>query len=259
MIIALATPRIATTLDEGLDTVKRMLSEAAARGAEAARTFITDWLKDIGYEQHLYDGEDSEKVAAAKWTNVMEFCDWMSQRCGGQVDDAAGVTTTKEIKNLLEVSQTIALLSTISEREKDQDVVTLSTLHASKGLEWPHVLLVGVNEGMLPFKLADGADSVGGSSQADEEANDDMATRLQEERRLMYVGITRAQRSLAVSWTRRRKKGREMVAALPSRFIAEMGLDQATVKEDPREKLKALRAEFAQKALASAAAAAQVR
>jgi ATP-dependent DNA helicase Rep len=156
----------------------------------------------------------------------MEFCDWMAQRCGGQVDDAAGVTTTKEIKNLLEVSQTIALLSTISEREKDQDVVTLSTLHASKGLEWPHVLLVGVNEGMLPFKLADGADSLGGSSQADEAANADMAIRLQEERRLMYVGITRAQRSLAVSWTRKRKKGREMVAALPSRFIAEMGLDQ---------------------------------
>ena len=73
----------------------------------------------------------------------------------------------------------------------------------------------------------------------------------------MYVGITRAQRSLAVSWTRRRKKGREMVAVLPSRFIAEMGVDQATVKEDPREKLKALRAEFALKAQASAAAAAQ--
>ncbi len=71
----------------------------------------------------------------------------------------------------------------------------------------------------------------------------------------MYVGITRAQRSLTVSWTRRRKKGREMVAALPSRFIAEMALDQTTIREDPREKLKALRAEFAQKAQASAAAA----
>jgi ATP-dependent DNA helicase Rep len=80
------------------------------------------------------------------------------------------------------------------------------------------------------------------------------ATRLQEERRLMYVGITRAQRSLAVSWTRRRKKGREMVAAQPSRFIAEMALDAATVKEDPREKLRALRAEFALKAEAAAAA-----
>jgi ATP-dependent DNA helicase Rep len=226
-------------------------------GFEAARVFMTDWLKDIAYEQHLYDGEDSEKVAAAKWTNVMEFCDWMSQRCGGQVDDTAGVSTTKEIKNLLEVAQTIALLSTISEREKDQDVVTLSTLHASKGLEWPHVLLVGVTEGMLPFKLGDGAESLGGSERAHESANAEMAIRLQEERRLMYVGITRAQRSLAVSWTRRRKKGREMVAVLPSRFIAEMGLDQATVKEDPREKLKALRAEFAQKALVSAALAAK--
>jgi ATP-dependent DNA helicase Rep len=225
-------------------------------GAQAARTFMTDWLKDIGYEKHLYDGEDSEKVASAKWNNVMEFCDWMALRCGGQLDDTAGANTTREIKTLLEVAQTIALLSTISEREKDQDVVTLSTLHAAKGLEWPHVILVGVNEGMLPFKLNDGAESAGGSEKAHESVNEDMAVRLQEERRLMYVGITRAQRSLAVSWTRRRKKGREMVAALPSRFIAEMALDKETLKEDPREKLKALRAEFAQKALASAAAAA---
>jgi ATP-dependent DNA helicase Rep len=182
----------------------------------------------------------------------------MALRCGGQLDDVAGVAE-REVKSLLEVAQTIALLSTISEREKDQDVVTLSTLHAAKGLEWPHVLLVGVTEGMLPFKLNDGADSLGGSEKAHESANEDLAQRLQEERRLMYVGITRAQRSLAVSWTRRRKKGREMVAALPSRFIAEMGLDKATVREDPREKLKALRAEFAQKALTSAAAAAQIR
>ena len=228
-------------------------------GAESAKVFMMDWLKDIGYEKHLLDGEDSEKVAAAKWSNVLEFCDWMSQRCGGELDDTAGVTTAREVKTLLEVAQTIALLSTISEREKDQDVVTLSTLHASKGLEWPHVLLVGVTEGMLPFKLNDGAASMGGSEKAHESANEDMALRLQEERRLMYVGITRAQRSLAVSWTRRRKKGREMVAALPSRFIAEMGLNQATVREDPREKLKALRAEFALKALKSAAAAAQSR
>ena len=228
-------------------------------GAEAAKVFMMDWLKDIGYEKHLLDGEDSEKVAAAKWSNVLEFCDWMSQRCGGELDDTAGVTTAREVKTLLEVAQTIALLSTISEREKDQDVVTLSTLHASKGLEWPHVLLVGVTEGMLPFKLNEGASSLGGSEKAHESANEDMALRLQEERRLMYVGITRAQRSLAVSWTRRRKKGREMVAALPSRFIAEMGLNQATVREDPREKLKALRAEFALKALKSAAAAAQSR
>ncbi len=223
------------------------------QGAEDARAFLADWLKEIGYEKHLHDGEESDKIAAAKWSNVLEFCDWMAQRCGGQIDDTAGVTTAREIKNLLEVSQTIALLSTISERENDQNVVTLSTLHAAKGLEWPHVMLVGVTEGMLPFKLreqADGADATPASTASAHEAGE---VHLQEERRLMYVGITRAQRSLAVSWTRRRKKGREMVAALPSRFIAEMALDKTTAKEDPREKLRALRAEFAARAAANAA------
>ncbi len=227
-------------------------------GAENAGAFLAEWLKEIGYEKHLYEGEESEKLAAVKWSNVIEFCEWMAQRCGGQVEGVAGVDE-REIKNLLEVSQTIALLSTLSEREKDQNVVTLSTLHASKGLEWPHVMLVGVNEGVLPFKLREATGADGGVVRDEEAVNDDLATRLQEERRLMYVGITRAQRSLAVSWTRRRKKGRELVAALPSRFIAEMALDQATIKEDPREKLRALRAEFALKAQASAAAAAGVR
>ncbi len=222
-------------------------SARRTHGAEDARTFLNEWLKEIGYEQHLYDGEDSEKVAAARWSNVMEFCDWMAQRAGGQIDDTSGAVVAKETKSLLEVSQTIALLSTISEREKDQDMVTLSTLHASKGLEWPHVILVGVTEGMLPFKLDD-------DEGRQQKVTDDVLQRLQEERRLMYVGITRAQRTLAVSWTKKRKKGREMVAVQPSRFIAEMGLDKTTAREDPREKLKALRAEFAAKALAASAA-----
>ncbi|MGO4393714.1 ATP-dependent helicase [Variovorax sp. M-6] len=239
---------------EGLHEFGRYINdlEYKARrtmGAEDARAFLAEWLKEIDYEKHLYDGEDSEQAAASRWTNVMEFCDWMSQRCGGQIDDASGATVESERKSLLEVAQTISLLSTISEREKDQNVVTLSTLHASKGLEWPHVMLVGVTEGLLPFKL----DDDGGRQ---EKISDDTLTRLQEERRLMYVGITRAQRSLAVSWTKRRKKGREMVAAQPSRFIAEMALDKKTAKEDPREKLKALRAEFARKVQDNAAAAA---
>ncbi len=227
-------------------------------GAENATLFLAEWLKEIGYEKHLYDGEESATLAASKWANVVEFCEWMAQRCGGQVEGVAGVDE-REIKNLLEVSQTIALLSTLSEREKDQNVVTLSTLHASKGLEWPHVMLVGVNEGVLPFKLKENSGADGTVVRDEEAVAEDLATRLQEERRLMYVGITRAQRSLAVSWARRRKKGRELVAALPSRFIAEMALDQATTKEDPREKLRALRAEFAQKALASSAAASAAR
>ena len=210
-------------------------------GHEAARAFLADWLKAIGYEQHLYDTSDTEPQAAARWTNVLEFCDWMAGRCGGQIDDAAGVTVTAERKTLLEVAQTISLISTLNEREQDPNVVTLSTLHAAKGLEWPHVVLAGVIEGLLPFRPDEDA---GAAAQA---------ARIEEERRLMYVGITRAQRTLAVSWTRRRKKGREIVAAQPSRFIAEMALDKTTVREDPREKLKALRAEFAQRASEQAA------
>ena len=143
------------------------------------------------------------------------------------------------------------LFRSISERETDRDVITLSTLHAAKGLEWPHVMLVGVTEGMLPFKLGDEDNPTG---RADGPMSADMTQRLQEERRLMYVGITRAQRTLAVCWTKRRKKGREMVLAQPSRFIAEMGLNKETVREDPRAKLKALRAEFAQKAQDTAVA-----
>ena len=220
-------------------------------GAEDSRAFMAEWLKEIDYEKHLYDGEDSEQVAAARWTNVLEFCDWMTARAGGEIDDTSGASNTieSERKSLLEVAQTISLLSTISEREKDQNVVTLSTLHASKGLEWPHVMLVGVTEGLLPFKLDD-------DNGRQEKISDDTLTRLQEERRLMYVGITRAQRSLAVSWTKKRKQGREMVPGIPSRFIAEMALDKTTAREDPREKLKALRAEFARKAQDNAAAAA---
>lgn len=204
-----------------------------AIGPEAGAAFLRDWLRDIGYEKYLLDSEDNERVAATRWSNVLDFCDWMSQRCGGTAD-AAGVDANREAKSLLEVAQTVSLLSTLSEREAEQNVVTLSTLHASKGLEWPHVMLVGVNEGLLPFM------------REDEPAN------LEEERRLMYVGITRAQRSLAVSWAKRRKKGRETVGATPSRFIAEMSLNPATVREDPREKLRALRAEFAQRAASAA-------
>ena len=232
------------------------------QGAEAAGTFLLEWLKEIDYEKHLYDGEDSEKLAAARWTNVIDFCDWMSARCGGTVDDAAGVSTVNDIKSLLEVAQTVSLLSTINEREQEQNVVTLSTLHAAKGLEWPHVMLVGVTEGLLPFKVRDSGDTAGASkgrsAGTDEAANEDLANHLQEERRLMYVGITRAQRSLAVSWTRKRKKGREMIAAQPSRFIAEMALNQVTTREDPREKLRALRAEFAKKAQDNAASKALI-
>ena len=204
-----------------------------AIGSEAAKPMLMDWLKEIGYEQHLYDGEDSEKLAAARWKNVLDFVDWIGRRCGGDIETEGGVTAETEKKSVLDVAQTISVILSLAERGGDQNVVTLSTLHASKGLEWPHVVLVGTNEGLLPFKSDD---------------EDMTPQRLEEERRLMYVGITRARTTLAVSTLKRRKKGREFVQGIPSRFIGEMKLDEKTTREDPREKLKALRAEFAARA-----------
>jgi ATP-dependent DNA helicase Rep len=246
-LASVLAPRAVATLHDFGRTVNELQYRARHTvGAEAARRFLDDWLQAIGYERYLYDSEDSEAVAAARWGNVIDFCDWMAKRCGGEIDDEAGVHLASEAKSVLEVAQTLALISTLSEREQDRDVVTLSTLHAAKGLEWPHVQLVGVNEGLLPFKPGDAAEA-----EPDSAAALDHAQRLQEERRLMYVGITRAQRTLTVSYTRRRKKGRESVPVAPSRFIAEMALDAKTSREDPREKLKALRAEFARRAQAS--------
>ena len=224
-------------------------------GAEDARAFLLEWLKEIGYEKHLYDGEDSEKVAAARWSNVMDFCDWMSARCGGQIDDAAGVSTANEVKSLLEVAQTVSLLSTISEREKDMDVVTLSTLHAAKGLEWPHVMLVGATEGMLPFKLKDSGDtaaaSLGGSERAHEAANEATATHLQEERRLMYVGITRAQKTLNISWCKKRKRAGEMQMCDPSRFISELPKEDVRHFGNPFNKDTEVSKDFGKSKMAS--------
>jgi ATP-dependent DNA helicase Rep len=208
-------------------------------GAEDAKPLLLGWLKDIGYEQHLYDTEDSEKLAAARWTNVLDFVDWVAKRCGGEITQEGG-TFESEKKSVLDVAQTISVILSLAERGDEQDQVVLSTLHASKGLEWPHVILAGVNEGLLPFKA---------------DAEEMTPERLEEERRLMYVGITRAQKTLVVSTLRRRKKGRETIAGIPSRFIAEMKLDQAAGNEDPRERLKRLRAELAAKAAGPSAAA----
>ncbi|HMX11419.1 MAG TPA: UvrD-helicase domain-containing protein, partial [Burkholderiaceae bacterium] len=205
-------------------------------GAEAARPMLLEWLTDIGYERHLHEGEDSEKLATARWGNVIDFIDWIARRCGGEIENDGGVQVETEKKSVLDVAQTISVILSLAERSEDQDMVTLSTLHASKGLEWPHVVLAGVNEGTLPFKR-------------DEEEM--TADRLEEERRLMYVGITRARRTLLVSTLLRQKRGREVRKAIPSRFIAEMKLDERTAKEDPRERLKALRAEFAARAAKS--------
>ncbi|MGB7523541.1 MAG: 3'-5' exonuclease, partial [Castellaniella sp.] len=197
------------------------------RGDDAGRV-LDDLLAAMGYERHLYDTLD-ERQALARWTNVLELLDWLKRKAD------------EDEMTLLELVQHVALV-TMLERADDEepDAVKLSTLHASKGLEYPHVYLIGVEEGLLPHR---GGDDEGDVSEAAVAAR---ARRIEEERRLMYVGITRAQRTLRVSWCRKRRRGREDTICEPSRFIAEMGL-QAEVPRpvgdtDPDRTLDRLKA-----------------
>ena len=242
MFEALFSESLATALTkralDGLHEFGRTVNELQYKakhteGHTAAHAMLTEWLKDIGYEAHLLDNEENEKVAQARWGNVLDFVDWVAKRCGGQHSEEGGVSFTEPKQSVLDVAQTISVILSLAERGEEQDQVTLTTLHASKGLEWPHVVLAGVNEGLLPFKREE--------AELTPEA-------LQEERRLMYVGITRARTTLAVSTLRRRKKGRDTVVGIPSRFLAEMKLNEGSMREDPREKLKRLRAELVAKA-----------
>lgn len=159
---------------------------------EPAGRLLNELLSAIGYEAWLLESCDVRE-AELKSSNVRDFIDWLSRK--GEEDN----------KNLLELTQTIALINMLDNDEEDIDAVQLATLHASKGLEFPHVFLVGVEEGLLPHQ-----------SSIDED-------KVEEERRLMYVGVTRAQRSLSITWSERRKNAGEICSMQPSRFIEELG------------------------------------
>ena len=161
---------------------------------EPARQLLEDLLLAIGYETWLLETLDPRE-AESKWSNVRDFVAWLSRK--GEEDG----------KNLLELTQTVALITMLDKNDRSADALQLSTLHAAKGLEFRHVFLVGVEEGILPHREST-------------ESN-----RLEEERRLMYVGITRARHSLHISHAMKRKAGKEWRACEPSRFIAELGDD----------------------------------
>ncbi|HEY0877209.1 MAG TPA: 3'-5' exonuclease, partial [Zeimonas sp.] len=158
----------------------------------------------------------------------------------------------------LKLAQTVALLSQLDRRDADPDAVRLTTIHAAKGLEFAHVFVVGCEEGLLPHRgdapsPAASDDEGGDANEAARNARDishacAQEQRIEEERRLMYVAVTRAQRSLTLTWCRRRKRGREPLAQLPSRFLAEMQLEaspgpsQAVSQEAGKARLASLRA-----------------
>ena len=194
---------------------------------------MLDWLKDIDYESTCTTAKTAKKLAAAPGPTCSTSATGCRSAAAARWTIRPASASKAKKKSLLEVAQTIALLSTISEREQDQNAVTLSTPHAAKGLEWPHVMLVGVTEGLLPFKLGDDDNPRPGQSPM----SDDILQRLQEERRLMYVGITA--RSCGGGWTSG-AKGPPDGGGSPSLHRRD-GAEQATTKEEPRQ-AQALRA-----------------
>ena len=185
---------LATAQQQALETFCQFINRMQYRvQREPAGALLQELLLTIGFETWLFDSEET-RTAETKWKNVQEFVTWIGKK--GEEDG----------KNLVELAQTIALMTLLEGREKDkqQEAVQLSTLHAAKGLEYPHVFLIGCEEGILPHN-----ESI------------DQGT-VEEERRLMYVGITRAQRSLTLMHCLKRRRGGEWLFCEPSRFIAEI-------------------------------------
>lgn len=185
---------LAAAQQQALETFCQFINRMQYRvQREPAGALLQELLLTIGFETWLFDSEET-RTAETKWKNVQEFVTWIGKK--GEEDG----------KNLVELAQTIALMTLLEGREKDkqQEAVQLSTLHAAKGLEYPHVFLIGCEEGILPHN-----ESI------------DQGT-VEEERRLMYVGITRAQRSLTLMHCLKRRRGGEWLFCEPSRFIAEI-------------------------------------
>ena len=210
-IEAKLTDRQLGPLREFCDFINQLEARASRVGAagsgENAAAVLDDMMKEINYEAYLYDTFDDVQ-AQNKWQNVLDFTGWLKEKGTG------GREGTDPEKSLLELTQMVALMSMLEGRDEEPDAVRLSTLHAAKGLEFGHVFMVGVEEGILPHKGDPDAPA------------DSIATRIEEERRLMYVGITRAQRTLHLSWCKNRKRARDSVPCEVSRFVKEMCLDQ---------------------------------
>ncbi|MFQ3190456.1 MAG: ATP-dependent DNA helicase Rep [Paraglaciecola sp.] len=175
------------------------LSDKAVRGDGIAT--IREMIKTMGYEEWLYESSTSPKAAEMGMGNISTLFGWISNMLEGSELDPP--MTLQEVVNRL-------ILRDMMERSEDNeetDQVQLMTLHASKGLEFPYVFMVGMEEGLLPHQ-----------SSIDEENID-------EERRLAYVGITRAQKVLFMTLVKERRQYGEVINPEPSRFLHELPQD----------------------------------
>jgi ATP-dependent DNA helicase Rep len=172
----------------------RLLIETGDRGERADPIAAVEDLFDrIGFEAWLRDQSDKPAQAEQRIEYLRELVAWL----GRLRDDTPG-------HGLTDLMGRLALLTGLDQEREPGQEVRLMTLHASKGLEFPHVFLAGVEEELLPHRI---------SLEEDGE---------QEERRLMYVGITRARESLALTFAKNRRRYGDTVACEPSRFLEEL-------------------------------------
>lgn len=155
---------------------------------------LREIVEESGYEAYVYDNADSSKQAQKKMESVWEFMAWVEKK----LEQAK----TSDLGTLLNQLMLMDLLDNQSENVGDE--VSLMTLHAAKGLEFPFVYLIGMEEALLPHHACT------------------EGPLLEEERRLAYVGITRAQRELCLSYARHRKRAGALEATIPSRFLDEL-------------------------------------
>jgi len=165
-------------------------------------------LAQIQYEEYLYETANSPKVAEMQSKNVATLFDWVANMLQG--DDVNEPMTLNQVITSL----TLRDMLERSEDDDSSDQVQLMTLHASKGLEFPHVFLIGMEEGLLPHQTSIDEDNV------------------DEERRLAYVGITRAQQTLRFTLCKERRQYGELITPEPSRFLLELPQDDVQWERD---------------------------
>ncbi|WP_017429180.1 DNA helicase Rep [Vreelandella jeotgali] len=205
-----------------IDGTRRRMDEGDAMAA------IRRMLTEMDYEAWLYQNASAPKVAERRMANVWTLIDQLEKSLDREPEDEGPDDTDSTATQTDSVEDAISrlVLRDILEQqaeEDDSDRVQLLTMHASKGLEFPHVYLMGLEEDLLPHRNAVENGTI------------------EEERRLAYVGITRARRTLTLTLARQRKTYGELSDCTPSRFLdelpeADLEWEGRADKEDPEKK-----------------------